>query len=380
MKIGFISDTIYPYFKGGLEMLRHAEITELAKSHEVYSFSMRFDGMAPEFRTDGINYVTFGETRQDRFYRHGRRSIRNALKYAFLLPFYLFRYDLDVVQVNAFPYLHLPIVRFYCSMKGCKMIVAEYEVWTEQYWRDYLGPLGFLATPVNVFEKWSLRLGDYFTACSSDTCEKMVSEHIQRDEITIIYPVIEDAVIAAGKRPGNKRKKQMIFAGRLIKEKRLDLWIETFAKARKSVKDLKGLIIGEGPESGEIASMIKRKGLSSSVKLRPFFKEKKELYKEIASSSVLLNMSEREGLSIISLEGIALGTPVVLPSYSPIPNEVSSMCIVDSKEMLPSRIAAIIKGKGGKRNIDLSKLGPFLISTTNKTYSQIFEKLGLKPN
>lgn len=378
MRIAFISDAVYPYLKGGIEVVRHIEMRELAKEHEVYSFSMRFNGMRQGYRSENITYISFGRTSQQDFYRHGRRSIRNALEYAFLLPFYLWRQRFDVIQVNAFPYLHLPAVKVYCALTGCRMIIAEYEVWTESYWRDYLGPLGFLATPVNVFEKWSLRLGDFFTANSSVTFEKMAREHIPREKMVVFSPVIDTEEIERAKSRKVGRENQIIFAGRLIKEKRLDLWLKAFKSVKDKVKSAKGLIIGEGPDEDSIKGMISELGLKGSVTLRHFFKSKAELYNEIRKSSVLLNMSEREGLSIIALEGVALDTPVVLPSYSPVPKEVREMCIVRDEGRIPSTIINIFKANDKSRFVKGDeKLRPFMFSETRKVYAKIFRALGI---
>jgi glycosyltransferase involved in cell wall biosynthesis len=379
MRIAFVSDAVYPYLKGGIEVVRHIEMRELAKEHDVYSFSMRFDGMRQNARSEGITYISFGKTSQEDFYRHGRRSMRNALEYAFLLPFYLFRRRFDVVQVNAFPYLHLPAVKAYCMLTGCKMVIAEYEVWTESYWRDYLGSLGFLATPVNIFEKWSLRLGDFFTANSTVTFDKMVRERIPEDKIEVFSPVIDSAVIDRARAGQVRIENRVIFAGRLIKEKRLDLWLKAFRKVKNKVRSATGLIIGEGPEEQAIRNLISELGLNSSVSLRHFYRSKEELYREVRKSSVLLNMSEREGLSIIALEGIALGTPVILPSYSPVPDEVKGMCIVREEGKIPSAIIEIFRSKDRSKYVDGKEgLKPFMFSETGTVYSRIFSALGIE--
>ncbi len=380
MIVGFVSDTLYPYFKGGIETLRHTEMLELAKErgHTVYSFSMGFDGMGRSFRENNVNYVTFGHVDQNAFYKHGRRSIRNALKYSFLLSLCLPRYRLDVVQVNAFPYLHLPAVKLYCLLHRCRLIIATYEVWDNSYWKIYLGPLGFLAGLVNRFEKWSLGWGDFYTTISTSTRDKLVAIGIPENKIEMFSPGIDAEQVNAALRQNAGRREQVIFAGRLIKEKALDRWLGVVRALREQRKGATGLIVGEGPEEKSLRALIKKERMEGYVTLRPFFRGKAELYAEIARSSVLLNMSEREGLSLIALEGVALGTPVVLPSYTPIPEEVKSLCVVAPAEELPSVIAGIMKG--GKTSAAPSSsnpgLEPFLTSGTGKIYARIFRKLG----
>jgi glycosyltransferase involved in cell wall biosynthesis len=96
-------------------------------------------------------------------------------------------------------------------------------------------------------------------------------------------------------------------------------------------------------------------------------------------SSLLLNMSEREGLSIITLESLALGVPVMLPSYSPIPPEVKDMCIVKDRKDIPSAISDVLKG-AKTVSPDTQKLEIFSTSNVIRFYNQVFAKLGLMGN
>ena len=93
--------------------------------------------MRPSFVYKNVHYHTFHDIRHDRFYRHGRRSIREAVLFT-LYTLTLFRYRFDVIQVNQFPYFQIPIVKVYCMLTGCKMIIDAVEVWDREYWVKYL--------------------------------------------------------------------------------------------------------------------------------------------------------------------------------------------------------------------------------------------------
>ncbi len=146
---------------------------------------------------------------------------------------------------------------------------------------------------------------------------------------------------------------------------------------KKRRNDAEALVIGDGPERGNIASMIKNNGLSGAVELRPFFEDKKDFYKAVAGSSVFLNVSEREGLSIVSIESVLLGTPVVLPRGSPVPEEVKAMCVVADEKEIPGMVLKIINSKGKARYIKNSgNAARFEVSKIPETYSRIFKLLG----
>lgn len=103
---------------------------------------------------------------------------------------------------------------------------------------------------------------------------------------------------------------------------------------------------------------------------------KRELYEKIKGAKLLLQMSEREGLSIIVLESLALGTPVLIPDYSPIPEEVKRMCIVKDEISIPDAIAEVVESSDKGRYIrDKEGLAAYSTSKVNEFYASLFRKL-----
>ena len=200
---------------------------------------------------------------------------------------------------------------------------------------------------------------------------------VDRDRINVFSPVVDDVTIRNIKQ--GKRSNTIIFSGRLIKEKRFDKWLNVVKEVSKRIPSLKAVLIGEGPESENIKRMIANYGLGKTVEFRKFYPESRirELYSAIKSAGLLLNMSEREGLSIIGLQSLALGTPVVLPDYSPIPKEVKEMCVVESERNIANTVVKILTSGNKKRYIrNMDKLKAFSKSSVNDFYNRMFEKPG----
>ncbi len=374
MKIAFVSDAVYPWNVGGLETLESTEAQELAKTHEVHFFSLKWPGMKKDFRHNGIMYHTLHDITAERFYRHGRRSIREAIIYALGL-FRIFFYKFDYIQSNEFPIVQIPILRIYCKLTGCKLILDMHEVWDIKYWKSYLGG-GVRGNMANIFTSFVLKMADAYVANSSATVEGLEKLGIDKRKIHLFSPVINDNELKEIKT--KKEEKTVIFSGRLIREKRIDKWLRAVKGASKNVKGIKAVIIGEGPEKNAIAKMIKRLKLNGIVESRDFYRtaNKSDLYRRIKESKVLLQMSEREGLSIIVLESLALGTPVLLPVYSPVPNEVKEMCVVRDEISIPSELGEMLNCKDKSKYIkNIDRLGNFSVSHTNKFYSNLFKKL-----
>jgi len=375
MKIAFVSDGVCPWNVGGIETIEYTEAASLAKTHEVHFFSLRWPGMKKNFIYKGIHYHAYHKTRKSKFYRHGRRSIREAIAFS-LGIFNIFGYRFDVMEVNLFPVLHIPILKLYCKLTGCKLILDVAEVWDKNYWVRYLG--AFAGNAAYIYATLFLKSADFYIANCSDTAERLIERGVSKNMIGVFSPIIDDKRLK--RINSTKKKRQIVFSGRLIKEKRLDKFIEVVKKVKERTGDVNAKIIGSGPERAKISRQIKRNGLAGTVALAPFYSERKKdaLYREIKGSSVFLHMSEREGLSIMALESLALGTPVVLPSYSPIPKDVKEMCVVANERLLPSRIKNILNSRDASAFIkNKEMLRRFYISNVENFYSGIFGNLGL---
>lgn len=374
MRVGFVSDVVYPFMKGGVERTEQREMAALAKRHEVHSFSLQLEGMGTEFTSEGIHYHALGKTRKsDLFSKSGGRSITCAIKFSRLLPAMLYGRKLDVIVANAFPFVHLPVVKLYCALTGCKLIIDVAEVWGPAYWRDYLGEI--TGTMAHSVATPSLLLGDAYISNSTTTRDALASLGVPRNRIFTFSPIIDSALARSVTSGKKSYKKRVVFVGRLIKQKRLDRWLAAMKKA----KGVKGTIIGEGPDEGRIKSLIKSMGLTKTVILQRPISSQRKLFEEMRDSAVLLHMSEREGFGAVIVESLSLGTPVVLPSYTPVPEEVKRMCLVLDEKKIPAKISEIVMASDKRRYLKHAEgLRPFGTEIIAKEYARIFKKLGLR--
>ncbi len=370
MRIAFVADVAYPWINGGMERMQYLEAKELARKHDVHFFCIRWESMKSEFKYDGITYHAFPAWKHSKLYKKGRRSIREALLFAICLV-RIFRYRFDMVEAHMFPIMHLPVVKAYCRLTGCKLLMEVAEVWDKQYWQDYLGKVkGSIGY---AYQKYAISGADFYIS-NPQLQGKMRKYGVSSDKIKVFTPSVDGREIDRIK--AVRRRKRIIIVARLIKEKRIDKWLKIFKKVKEKVPDVEGMIVGRGPEREALEGTIREMGLSDSVVLRDIYYDIKELYKAVKSSSMLLHMSEREGLSLITIESLALGTPVVLPSYTPIPGELKSMCVVEDEKDIPKKIVEILNSRNPRSYIKNSeKLKEFMLSSTSEFYEQLFEKL-----
>ncbi len=371
-RIAFVSDAAYPWVQGGVQASEYKVMRELAKKHTVYSFSLMFKGMRPSFSKDGIHYIAFRKSDAGELYVKGKRSIALARAFAAGIGKVMDGYSFDLVVANAFPYLHIAAVKRHCRKTGAKLVLDVAEVWDLAYWKRYLGAVK--GTLAHMYMKRALKDADAYIANSSTTAEKLHAMGIEKGKVRIFSPIL-DASYMGGIKAG-RPKNRIIYVGRLVKEKKVEMLVMAAKSAARMEPGLKVLIVGEGPEEGALRSMVAREGLEGTAEIIPPIKKEHELYKAIKESKVLVNMSEREGLSAIAIESLALGTPVLLPSYTPIPEEVRRMCVVKNIGEMPIAMAQIVDAKNKTSFIKhREELKRFRISEVNAFYAKLIYDL-----
>ena len=371
MRIAFAYDLPYPWHMGGIEQINAIEAEELAKYNEVHFFTMRWPGMHRIEVRNGVTYHAWYPASINTVYRHGRRSIRKAVAFSISL-LRLFGHNFDMLIVDQFPYLHIPIVMAYSRLTGCRVVINVSEVWSKEYWKKYLGPLGSLAYSTSIYLS---KKGSIYIVPSSKTRKELTAIGVKSSKIRIFAPSISREEIEAVSRTAKNKVKRVIFASRLIKEKRIDLWIEAVGRAINLDPAIRGVIIGAGQEEQSLKALIKRLGLSNKIKIVPFFKNKRKLYEYLAESSVMLNMSAREGLSIITIEALALNTSVIIPGDSPIPPEIKRFCNVIPMQRIPEEIVRICSTKQLPKKIGNS-MKRYYSSEVNNFFLSIEKDMG----
>ncbi|MGC8699783.1 MAG: glycosyltransferase family 4 protein [Candidatus Micrarchaeia archaeon] len=366
MKIAFAYDSAYPWFNGGIEKRRFLIMENLAKNgHEVHCFTMQREGMpGKEFRYKGINYHCCGVAMPvEKMYVHGRRNIRWPLKYALILPFKLAKYDdFDIIDADAFPFLHLFTIWLYAKLKKIRFVITWHEVWKKEYWQKYMGRfpglIGYL------IESLSPKLTNSFISNSEETA-KMLKEEFGKE--SIIFPA---AVSSEEFDIGDvERKNQFIFVGRLVPEKRVDMVLKAIAETSARAK-----IIGIGPEEKRLKELASKLGLKNRVSFARRVSRKK-LFKSIKESKALLMFSSREGLSLITIEAMMLGTPVLIVGSTSLPKEVRELCtVLDERNMgreINNFLSNYAKYEEGAKKIKALAKERFSADMAGKIYSKL---------
>lgn len=339
MRIAFVSDNAYPWFNGGIEKRRFIIMQGLAESgNEVHCFTTFRKGMpGKEFDYGGIKYHCFdsAEGWQGMYTGGGkRRSITRPLSFSFLLFFKILPYKFDLVDADSFPFLHLLPLYIYKLLRRTRLVVTWHEVWSKAFWEEYLNRLGVIGYSV---EKVCTKIPDMHIANSTTTKMLLEKEFGVQSRHILILPAAVDKNEIEKFVSKNRyvKKNRFVVINRLVKHKRVELAI----KAMRNVK-AQLVVIGTGPEREMLektAQEYARGKVEFKHNLSPHM-----LFKEICEAKALVMPSEREGLSLVTVESMALGTPVVILDTSALPDELRRLCIETRESRLAETLNKLV--------------------------------------
>jgi glycosyltransferase involved in cell wall biosynthesis len=341
MRIAFVYDAVYPYLLGGgekrvWEMARRL----VARGHEVHLFGMQFWEGEQAIIREGV--VLHGVCRPYSFYRNGRRRILPAFIFGVMVFLALFRQRFDVVDCQQFPYTSVFGAAAACRISRSPFVITWYEVWGD-YWYDYLGRIG---AGGKVLERLAARVPAHTVVISETTKAGLVSMVGDR-EITVLPIGIDtdgiDSVLPA------KTRSDVLFAGRLIREKHVDVLVDAVGILRLASPGIRCVIIGDGPERINLEEKVRSLDLSDNILFTGFLPRSEDVIAHMKSSRVFVLPSTREGFGISVLEALAAGIPVVTIDHPKNASRVfardgcgleSSLDAKDLSERIPALLVA----------------------------------------
>jgi glycosyltransferase involved in cell wall biosynthesis len=147
MRICLIYDCLYPHTVGGAERW-YRDLAErlVADGHEVTYVTLRQWARGERAQLDARVRVVTAGPRMALYTASGRRRILPPLVFGAGVLWHLLRHGrrYEVVHTCSFPYFPLLAAAALRRVRGYGLVVDWFEVWSREYWRDYLGGLAGL--------------------------------------------------------------------------------------------------------------------------------------------------------------------------------------------------------------------------------------------
>ena len=303
VKILIVFETLYPDTIGGLEHRNHELATALAaRGHEVTLAG--FGAARPA--APGVEVLSLGPV--GRVYDdQGRRNPWHALRFALAVA----QLDVaawDVVETANMHYLHLLPLSRRCRRQGTPLVVTWYEYW-QGYWRGYVGP--WLAPWCRTIEWLAARTGTTIAATSRLTADRVAGAR-GRDDLALLPCGIDNRRLAAAAATPDPEATPLVYAGRLIAHKQVDLLLDAVAALPEVLPGRPLLtVFGDGPVRGALERHATALGVEGRVRFRGFAPSSAEVWRAIAGARIAVQPSSREGFGLFPLEALAAGVPVV---------------------------------------------------------------------
>jgi L-malate glycosyltransferase len=307
MKIAIVYDAVYPFVKGGAEKRLWELATRLClRGHDVHLFGMKYWEGADHLEREGVHL--HGVCRPLDLYTGGRRSIREAIWFSLSLIRPLLREKCDIIDCQQFPYLPCFTAKIVSVLKKTPLVITWVEVWGD-YWYGYLGSFGWFG---KLAEKRIARFKNPRIAISHFTAVRLGQMYAVT--VPAVIPIGIDLSALQLIAPAQDRT-DIIFIGRLIREKNADLVVHATRLLMENHPDLRVIIVGEGPEREKLKSLIDENGLETRITLHNFFTDHARIIALLKASRVFVLPSTREGFGITALEALACGLPVVTVAH-----------------------------------------------------------------
>jgi glycosyltransferase involved in cell wall biosynthesis len=304
-RIALVSDAVLPFNKGGKETRIYYLTRELVRlGYQVDIYTMRWWDKGRTYNNEGITYHAL--CRRYPLYKQGRRSIAQGILFG-LASLKMVFYKFDILEVDHMPFFQLYSAKLVCLIRRKPLYATWHEVWGRPYWREYLGH--YKGIVADLVERSCVKLPDHIIAVSNQTQLELRQKLHYKGPITLISNGIDYGHIATIK-PA-RQNYDVIYAGRLLAHKHVDLLIEAIAHLRRTQPAISCLIIGDGPEFAKLTQMVQALGLENNVTMAGFKDSSDEVLAAMKSARVFVLPSSREGFGISILEAYACGLQAV---------------------------------------------------------------------
>jgi glycosyltransferase involved in cell wall biosynthesis len=328
MRICLIYDCLFPYTVGGAERwYRNLAERLLEEGHEVTYLTLRQWDRGERLDLDPRIRVVTGGPRMSLYTdasstaggttssardaassaQSARRRILPPLVFGAGVLWHLLRHGrrYDVVHTASFPYFSLLAAGMTRRFGRFALVVDWHEVWSRDYWLSYLGGIG--GRVGYLVQLVCARLPQR-AFCFSRLHAGRLREEGLRGEVTVLEGEYAGSLDTPTPVPAEA---VVVFAGRMIPEKRAPLGVAGVAAAARRIPGLRGIFYGDGPEREAVLAAIAEQGAQETISA-PGFVEAGQLEASLRSALCMLLPSSREGYGMVVVEASAVATPAVV--------------------------------------------------------------------
>ena len=354
MNILCVSEFFYPWI-GGAELVNWMILKGLARrGHKIYVITSQIPGTAKYEEIDGIQinrpFSIYDNHNPERLVI-AKRMVFMVKLYPYLNKF-LNTHSVDVIY-NIEYMTALPAALI--SSKRRIPIVTSIRSLSDRTWFQKENP--YKATIGYLREKFVIKLVRFDAIqCTSDSVAKQLKNCATKVILNIPNPLDLSEVEQVSERADSGLLRQeleikqdelfLLCVGSLLKGKNIEGLLRVLCNSKTNYKLV---IIGDGPEKGNLERLVKVKGIQDKVS----FLGQKSHYDTLCmmkACDIFLLSSKSETFSNVAIEALSLGRPVIATKVGVLPEiESANLYLIDNLLEIDKLLEGNIKPKEDKR-------------------------------
>ncbi|MFH1835790.1 MAG: glycosyltransferase family 4 protein, partial [Methanobacteriota archaeon] len=144
---------------------------------------------------------------------------------------------------------------------------------------------------------------------------------LPEENISVVPVGVNEDVFSIKRNTGGGETTNIIFVGRLVKEKGLDVLINALTKVGEK-KDARLTVVGDGPLKEQYVKQARQLGISEKTNFKGFL-TRENILSLLSETDMLVVPSLAENFPRITLEGMGAGVPVIASCVGGIPEQIT---------------------------------------------------------
>lgn len=316
LKIVVINHEFPPYGGGGA-VYTETLVNSLAKNNLVYLITIQKDNEEPVVKTGNLVKVSIPVKRKSIKQINSFAAFLFTIRAAFFLEEFLDSNDIDIVhaQFSLIAGLSARLIYNVLKRKNVKFVVTC--LGADIYEPTRFKGLRFFFKLIN---KSVLKKASLITVPSEDMKERILklNKNLNVKKVHLGINTVKfiklDKETVRNQLNLSNNDFILITVCRLVKRKNLIDTLKVFKEVKKSIDNVKLIIVGEGPEKKRIETFINRNNLTNDVILTGEVNVNM-LNAYYSASDIFYTNSFHESFGLVYIESMASGCPV-LSSYN----------------------------------------------------------------
>ena len=308
IRLAVVSDALLPWHTGGKEA-RYAQLLPALAEYGVDVSVYTMDWWSPAPHGQALPHHAIGKAHP--LYIGEHRSMKQGVAFALACFKLLTKSGIDAIEADHMPYLQLYPLAIVAKIKRVPLVVTWHEHWGKSGWSSYLP--GYKGEIAYLIEKGALRLPTKIVSVSKNTTKRFMGAGVSADRVVTLLSGVDSLEISETTK--SDEPFEILFAGRLIDHKRVDLILYALALLKQRGHSYRCIITGDGPAKTQLETLSKNLGITELATFAGRLPTSRDVWSLMRQAKVLAFPSEREGFGIAVAETLTAGTPVVTSDH-----------------------------------------------------------------